>query len=79
MFCIIIIIIAINMEPNLLRGISYVNSGEKHPNLRIRTSLTQSPTLVPNVLHKVNPDRRTLSLEPVIPVTKGKINHSDCY
>ena len=30
---------------------------------------------MPNVLHKVNPDRRTLSREPVIPGTKGKINH----
>lgn len=57
------------------REISYVNSGEKHPNLRIRTSLIQSPTLLPNVLQKVNPDRRTFSREPVIPGTKGKMNH----
>ena len=46
---------------NEVKENSYVISGAKHPNLSMRTSLTQRPTLVPNVLHSENPECLTLS------------------
>ena len=49
--------------------VSYIISGEKHPNITKRISLTQSPRALPNVLQKVHPECFTLSCDPEIPGT----------
>lgn len=49
--------------------ISYMISGEKQPNFKIRASLAHSSNSVPSVLHKPNRESLTSSCEPVIPGT----------
>ena len=59
----------------LRSAFSYVISGLAQWNLnRIRPSFTQSGLVLPRVLHVENPERFTLSREPVNPGTKANIN-----